>query len=108
MHIKWYYGKHGNGFDYKKVEKARERSGDIKLGISDRETVKSKLIEFVQMSNDPNIIKLFSNYIKKHNADYTKINFRLIAIDMIRFDFSQSEMATVFGLTPRTLSVSKP
>ena len=45
-HIKWYYGKYGNGFDYQKVQKARERSGDIKLGISDREFA-SRYIDYM-------------------------------------------------------------
>ena len=74
------------------------------IGILNKETMKNKLIEFVQMSNNPEIIKLFSNYILKHNADYTNINFRLIAIDMIRLDYSQSEMARTLSLSPRVLS----
>ena len=99
--------------DYEKLEEqfwklmnqetTLEKAGR-ELGINDRETVKSKLIEFVQMSHNPEIMKLFEGYIARNNADYTNINFRLVAIDMMKGDFSQSEMADMMGLSSRTLS----
>jgi len=76
-----------------------------KLGIKDKETLRNKFAEFVANSADDEMKKKYEQYQEKNNPDYSMINFRLVAIDMIRGGYSQTDMAKMLGgIHPRTIS----
>ena len=76
-----------------------------RLGIKDKETLRNKFAEFVANSQDKDLKKKYAEYVENHARDYTMINFKLVAIDMIRGGYSQIEMAKMIGgIRPRTIS----
>lgn len=76
-----------------------------KLGIKDKETLRNKFAEFIQNSDDENLIQKYMEYAQKRNIDYSTINFRILAIDMMRGGYSQTDMAKMSeGIHPRTIS----
>lgn len=61
-------------------------------GIGDKGTIELKIQELVKLN--PESIQLYQNYISKKNNNFNGYSFRAEAIDMLRKDYSQSEMAT--------------
>ena len=68
------------------------------------QTLRERLIEFVNNSQDEEIKRRYVEYKQKANPDYSFINFKALIIEMIREDMSQSEIARVYGIPPRTVS----
>ena len=74
-----------------------------KLGVH-YQTLKEKIIEFVNNSGDEEIKRRYVEYKQKSNPDYSFINFKALVIEMIQEDISQSEIARRYGIPPRTVS----
>ena len=68
------------------------------------QTLRERLIEFVNNSQDEEIKRRYVEYKQTANPDYSFINFKALIIEMIREDMSQSEIARVYGIPPRTVS----
>ena len=68
------------------------------------QTLKEKIIEFVNNSGDEEIKRRYVEYKQKSNPDYSFINFKALIIEMIQEDISQSEIARRYGIPPRTVS----
>lgn len=76
----------------------------VELGNIDIETLKEKFANLVGNSEDLEIAQKYSDYIKNKNQDYSGINFRKVAIAMMRSNYTQIEMAEELGMSPRALS----
>lgn len=68
------------------------------------QTLRERIIEFVNNSQDEEIKRRYVEYKQKTNPDYSFINFKALIIEMIRDDISQSEIARMYGIPPRTVS----
>lgn len=68
------------------------------------QTLREKIIEFVNNSQDEEIKRRYVEYKQKTNPDYSFINFKALVIEMIQEDISQSEIARRYGIPPRTVS----
>ena len=68
------------------------------------QTLREKIIEFVNSSQDEEIKRRYVEYKKRTNPDYSFINFKALIIEMIQEDISQSEIARRYGIPPRTVS----
>ena len=76
----------------------------IELGNIDIETLKEKLAGLVGDSQNLEIAQKYSDYMQNRIQDYSGINFRKVAISMMRSNCTQIEMAEELGMTPRALS----
>jgi len=74
------------------------------LGIKDKETLRMKFLEYIGNSDNEEIRNLYKKYMEEHERDYSHINFRVIAIEMIGEGVSQSEMARRLNIPARTIS----
>lgn len=77
------------------------------LNNIDIETLKEKFSDFVLKMKDIETLKRYAEYtgnVGITKTDVTKINFRVVAIRMMRNNQSQVEMADSLGIAPRTLS----
>lgn len=81
------------------LEKAQEI-----LNIKDRETLRVKFLQYAETSDNEEIRNLYKKYVENHNKDYSDINFRMLAIRMVRERKSQSEIAKELGIPPRVIS----
>ena len=68
------------------------------------QTLRERIIEYVNNSQDEEIKRRYVEYKQKTNPDYSFINFKALVIEMIREDISQSEIARRYGIPPRTVS----
>jgi hypothetical protein len=75
-----------------------------KLGISDIGTLRQKFYEFAKGSKKENMAEKYREYVSNGRNDYTYINFRVLAIEMIRNNFSQLELSEYTGIPARTIS----
>lgn len=71
-------------------EMSKKQAMDI-TGIGDKGTIELKIQELVKLN--PELTQLYQNYISKKRKNLNGYSFRAEAIDMLRKDFSQSEMA---------------
>lgn len=91
--------------DEMSIKEAQEALNNI-----DIETLKEKFAELVLKMEDIETLKRYAEYTgnvgitKTSKEDVTKINFRVIAIKMMRNNLSQVEMADSLGIAPRALS----
>ncbi len=69
----------------------------------DRITFRDKLIDFVLNSNDEELIKRYVKFEAKAHPDYSHINFPALLIEMINGDYSQTEIASRYGIPSRTI-----
>ena len=68
------------------------------------QTLRERIIEYVNNSQDEEIKRRYVEYKQKINPDYSFINFKALIIEMIKDDMSQSEIARTYGIPPRTVS----
>ena len=68
------------------------------------QTLRERIIEFVNNSQDEEIKRRYVEYRQRINPDYSFVNFKALIIEMIRDDISQSEIARMYGIPPRTVS----
>lgn len=73
-----------------------------KTGIADKNTVELKVKELVSLN--PELKLLFEEYITRKNTNFNGYNFRAEAVDMLRNDYSQSQMAEKIGVNRRSFS----
>lgn len=77
----------------------------IMLGNIDKETLRSKFQEQMRkMLKDEVLLEKYKESQKSKRGDYSGINFRVIAIEMIRGDYTQTEMAEFLEIPVRTVS----
>lgn len=76
------------------------RQASEKYGF-DRETLRRKAQELVNSS--PEYLPLYVDY-KSKRGDFSSINFRRLFIYMIEQNMSQTQIATIYNIPPRTLS----
>lgn len=89
------------------LEQAREELGGI-----DKETLKSKFVDFIeQNSGNEELLRKYIAFQKPKSkesstdiTDYTKLNFRLLAINMILNKKSQTQLAAELDIPVRTVS----
>ena len=74
------------------------------LGVKDKETLRTKFLEYAESSNDEKIRNLYKKYIESQAQDYSHINFRLLAIKMVRLGENKTDLANKLGISPRTVS----
>ena len=74
------------------------------LNIQDKETLRAKFLEYAESSENEKIRNLYKNYMKDHERDYSHINFRLLAIKMVKAGVSQSDVARYLEIPPRVIS----
>ena len=73
-----------------------------KTGIADKTTVELKVKQLV--AQNPELKLLFEEYISRKSVNFNGYNFRAEAIDMLRNDYSQSQMAEKIGVNRRSFS----
>lgn len=71
-------------------------------GIKDKNTVERKIESIITLN--PELIQLYKEYVSKKRENFEGYNFRAEAIDMLRFDYSQSTMAKKIGVSRRSFS----
>lgn len=83
------------------LSQAREEIGNI-----DMATLKECFLRFIQDNrNNEELLMKYRQYRRKENSiDITKLNYRLLAIQMLKQRISQSDIAKQIGVTPRTIS----
>lgn len=72
------------------------------LGNIDIQTLKEKFAELVVQTEDLEIPSKYLEFIE--SQDVSKINFRVMAIKMMRLGLTQSDIASELGISPRTVS----
>ena len=72
--------------------------------VTDVTTLGEKMAEYVNNSNDRDLRARYIGYLAKKNPDYSNINFKALIIEMIRGQYSQTEIARLYNIPPRTVS----
>lgn len=72
--------------------------------VTDVTTLGEKMAEYVNNSNDRDLRARYIGYLAKKNPDYSNINFKALIIEMIRGQYSQTEIAKLYNIPPRTVS----
>ncbi len=70
----------------------------------DLQTFKENIVTYVNDSNDDELKKSYIEYEARRHPDYSHINFKALFIEMIEDEASQTDMATKYGIPPRTIS----
>ena len=70
----------------------------------DLQTFKENIVTYVNDSNDNELKKSYIEYEARRHPDYSHINFKALFIEMIAEEASQTDMATKYGIPPRTIS----
>jgi len=73
-----------------------------KTDIGDKGTVELKIAELV--ARNPRLVPLYDEYISRKREDFEGYEFRAEAIEMLRSDYSQTEMAKKIGVSRRSFS----
>lgn len=83
------------------LSEAREKIGNI-----DMATLKECFLRFIQDNrNNEELLMKYRQYRRNEKSiDITKLNYRLLAIQMLKQRISQSDIAKQVGGTPRTIS----
>lgn len=77
-----------------------EASGLLNVDIS---TFKEKMFDYIKNSDNIETIKKYIEYQSRINPDYSYIDFKALLIQMIKGDFSQSDMSTLYSIPVRTI-----
>lgn len=72
--------------------------------VTDVATLGEKMADYVNDSDDQDLKARYIGYLAKKNPDYSNINFKALIIEMIRGQYSQTEIATLYNIPPRTVS----
>lgn len=70
----------------------------------DLQTFKENIVEYINSSNDDELKREYIEYEARRHPDYSHINFKALFIEMISEEASQTDMATKYGIPPRTIS----
>lgn len=70
----------------------------------DMQTFKANIVAYVNNSNDIKLKREYINYEARRNPSYSHINFKALFIEMIATESSQTDMANMYGIPPRTIS----
>ncbi len=70
----------------------------------DLQTFKENIVTYVNDSNEDELKKSYIEYEARRHPDYSHINFKALFIEMIEDEASQTDMATKYGIPPRTIS----
>ncbi len=70
----------------------------------DLQTFKENIVEYINSSNDDELKREYIEYEARRHPDYSHINFKALLIEMISEEASQTDMATKYGIPPRTIS----
>ena len=70
----------------------------------DLQTFKENIVEYINSSNDDELKREYIEYEARRHPDYSHINFKALIIEMIKDEASQTDMATKYGIPPRTIS----
>ncbi len=68
------------------------------------QTFKEKMIKYVNESQDEDLKKLYIEYQKKRNPDYSFINFKALFAEMLENNYTQTEIAEKYEISARTVS----
>lgn len=68
------------------------------------QTFKEKMIKYINKSQNEDLRKLYIEYQKKRNPDYSFINFKALFVEMLGNNYSQTEIAEKYGINARTVS----
>lgn len=70
----------------------------------DSQTFKEKIVDYINSSADDELKREYIEYEARRHPDYSHINFKALIIEMISEEASQTDMATKYGIPPRTIS----
>lgn len=70
----------------------------------DKQTFKENIVAYVNDSNDDELKRSYIAYEARRHPGYSHINFKALFIEMIAEEASQTDMATKYGIPPRTIS----
>ena len=62
------------------------------------------MIKYINKSQNEDLRKLYIEYQKKRNPDYSFINFQALFVEMLENNYSQTEIAEKYGINARTVS----
>lgn len=80
------------------------KDAQVALGNIDIQTMKEKFAQLVEQTENLEIPNKYLKFLESQNRDYSKINFRVLAIDMMRLNLTQCDIAHELGIQPRTVS----
>ena len=70
----------------------------------DIQTFKENIVDHINSSNDDELKRKYIEYEATRHPDYSHINFKVLFIEMIAEEASQTDMAIKYGIPPRTIS----